>query len=232
MTAWGRLREMEGRRATVIDLYRLVAKPRGLEPEELPLEERLALGRLALPVIWPGFEMTAGSERRDPIAVVEYDTAWPEKFAGWRSRIVKELGPAAHRVEHIGSTAVPGLAAKPIIDIQVSVPDLAAEESYAPGLERAGVQLRSRDELHLYFRPFPGEPRDAHVHVCLSGSEWEREHLLFRDYLRRHPAWRDAYADAKREAARAWGDDRLAYTDAKNHIILDILDDAGRRDEL
>ncbi len=121
---------------------------------------------------------------------------------------------------------MPGLAAKPIIDIQVSVPDTEDEATYVPAVERAGARLRARDPGHRYFRPPADRPREVHVHVCESGSEWERNHLLFRDYLRAHPAARDAYAELKRELSQSYPDDRLAYTDAKAAFILDALDAA------
>jgi GrpB-like predicted nucleotidyltransferase (UPF0157 family) len=89
------------------------------------------------------------------------------------------------------------------------------------------VQLRSRDDFHRYFRPFPDKPRDVHVHVCTTGSDWEREHLLFRDHLRSDRDARDAYAQAKRAAAVAWADDGWAYTDAKTEIVLEILERAA-----
>ncbi len=80
--------------------------------------------------------------------------------------------------------------------------------------------------LHRYFRPFPDRPRDVHVHVCPVGSEWETEHLVFRDHLRTHADARERYAEAKQAAALTWADDGLAYTDAKTAVILAILDDA------
>jgi GrpB-like predicted nucleotidyltransferase (UPF0157 family) len=120
------------------------------------------------------------------------------------------------------------LAAKPVIDVQVSVADLANDDAYVPALEAIGLQLRSRDVFHRYFRPFPGRPREVHVHVCKLGSAWEAEHLRFRDYLRTHPAARDQYAQAKRRAAALWADDGLAYTDAKTEVILDILEQADQ----
>lgn len=95
-----------------------------------------------------------------------------------------------------------------------------------PPIEGLGLQLRSRDDLHRYFRPVPGEPDDVHVHVCVAGSDWEREHLLFRDYTRTHAAGRDGYESAKRRAAATWHDDGWAYTDAKSAVILDLLADA------
>lgn len=95
-----------------------------------------------------------------------------------------------------------------------------------PALEREGVQLRSRDDLHRYFRPFPGRPREVHVHVCATGSTWERDHVLFRDYLRANLQAREAYVAAKRHAAAVWADDRIVYTEAKSAAISRILDAA------
>jgi GrpB-like predicted nucleotidyltransferase (UPF0157 family) len=227
--AWRRLREAEGRRATGIDLYTLAAAPRGLAAHELPREERVSLAAVANLYLWPGFSVTASSDRdRDPLKVVDYDPAWPGQYARWHERLAAALGASALRIEHVGSTAVPGLAAKPVIDVQVSVAALADESGYVPPLAAAGVQLRSRDDLHRFFRPGADKPRDVHVHVCSAGSEWEREHLLFRDFLRAHPAAAGAYADAKGAAAGTWRDDRWAYTEAKTGIVLDTLESAER----
>jgi GrpB-like predicted nucleotidyltransferase (UPF0157 family) len=180
-----------------------------------------------MPEVWPGFAQTVGSERTgELIRILDYDPRWPQRFAQWRELLQARLGDTAVRIEHVGSTSVPGLAAKPIVDIQISVADLDDETRYVPPLEAAGVQLRSRDDWHRYFRPFPRHPREVHVHVCAAGSEWEREHLLFRDYLRSHPEPRDRYAAAKRHAAAVWADDGWAFTDAKTEVILGILDEA------
>ncbi|MGC9962588.1 MAG: GrpB family protein [Acidimicrobiales bacterium] len=230
--AWIRLREVEGERANMIDLYALVALPRGLLPNELPAEERLELWRSVAGVIWPGFNVAEGSARRhDSLDVVDYDPSWPEKFVFWRDKIKAEVGDLALRIEHVGSTSVPGLPAKPRIDIQVSVPDIAREDEYVPQIEAAGAQLRSRDDYHRFFRSFPGGPRVLQVHVCNVGSDWESDHLLFRDYLRSHPDARDAYAAVKLENAVVWADDGIGYTDAKGEIILDILVEARIWDE-
>jgi GrpB-like predicted nucleotidyltransferase (UPF0157 family) len=158
--------------------------------------------------------------------VVAYDPAWPGRFLRWCDRLAGQLADTALRIEHVGSTAVPGLPAKPTIDVQVSVADLEDEPRYVAPIQQVGVQLRSRDDQHRFFRPFAGQPREVHVHVCQAGSAWEREHLLFRDYLRSHPAARDAYAKVKWEAAAVWADDRIAYTEAKTGVILDLLDAA------
>jgi GrpB-like predicted nucleotidyltransferase (UPF0157 family) len=227
---WRRLRAAHGNRASVIDLYVLVADRRGLAAHELPLAERQELASQALPVMFPGFEIaeTTASTRGDPIEVVSYDEQWPIRFEAWRRRLVEALGPVAKRIDHIGSTAVRGLPGKPTVDIQVSVEDVDDEAAYVSEIEALGIQLRSRDDEHRYFRPFPGRPRDVHVHVCPAGSEWERRHLLFRDYLRASPTAREGYAKAKTEAAQRWHDDRVAYTEAKGGQILDILTDAER----
>ena len=134
----------------------------------------------------------------------------------------------ALRIEHVGSTSVPGLPAKPVIDIQVSVASLHDEDSYVPPCQAAGLQLRSRDDGHRFFRPPAGRPRDVHVHVCAAGSSWERGHLLFRDFLRADRAGQDAYAAMKLQTASRWRDDRMGYTEAKNDLILDLLDQAER----
>ncbi|MDQ3484559.1 MAG: GrpB family protein [Actinomycetota bacterium] len=227
--AWRRLRAVEGPRATMLDLYELAARRRGMAAHELPAEERHALAASVMPAVWPGWEPTSGSERPgDVIEVVDYDATWPDLYAAWRDVLVAALGATARRIEHIGSTAVPGLVAKPIIDVQVSVADLADEEAYVPALEAVGLQLRSRDGSHRYFRPFAGRPREIHVHFCEVGSAWEAEHLCFRDYLRANPDARDEYARAKRDAVAHWADDGWAYTDAKTEVVLDILARATR----
>jgi len=225
--AWLQLRAAEGRRSTVIDLYELVAASHGVAAHELPAALRLSLARQAMAQLWPGFAVTEGSERpRVPLVVLDYDPAWPQVYKRWQQRVATALGRTAIRIEHVGSTSVPGLAAKPIVDIQVSVADLGGEPRYVPLLEAIGLVLRSRDELHRYFRPPADQPREAHVHVCAAGGQWERDHLLFRDYLRAHPAACLRYAEAKRAGARRWSDDGWAYTEAKTGVILDILEQA------
>ena len=221
---WRRLRQARGPRVTVIDLYGLAAQPRGLKPHDLPLAERIELSKRALAMMYDGFELTADSDRgREPIELVPYDERWPATFDHWRTRLADALWDTAVRIEHVGSTSVPGLPAKPVIDIQVSVADVSDEERYVPHLAELGLQLRSRDVEHRYFRPFPGARRDVHVHVCRAGSGWERDHLLFRDYLRAMPDARQAYEESKAEAAATWRDDRMAYTEAKSSVILDTM---------
>lgn len=226
--AWRRLRDRFGARITLIDRYSLEAAHRRTQADELDDELRARLRAETLRAQFPAMEFTAGSQRADgPIEVVPYDSRWPARFLAWRNRLAAALGSAAIRIEHVGSTAVPGLAAKPVVDIQVSVGDPETEADYVAAVEGTGLQLRAREPGHRYFRPPPDRPREVHVHVCAAGSTWERNHLLFRDYLLAHPATRDAYADLKWTLAQRYADDRLAYTDAKTAFILDTLDAAS-----
>ncbi len=227
LVVWRELRRRLGDRVAVIELYGLAGRARGLSPHEVPRNERLALSEAILPVLYPGHESTPGSRRDDGIEIVAYDESWPARFERWRDRVVEALGPVARRVEHVGSTAVPGLPAKPVIDVQISVTDESDEGLYVPALESIGLQLRSRDDRHHYFRPFASRPRDVHVHVCSVGGSWERDHLLFRDFLRADTAARHDYARAKDEAARWWSDDRIAYTEAKGTVIRRLLREGG-----
>jgi GrpB-like predicted nucleotidyltransferase (UPF0157 family) len=222
---WSRLRASYGPEVNVIDLYALVAHNRRLQAHELPLAEREQLAARALPLMGDGFEFVAGSGRaeRDPIEIVSYEEIWPERFEAWRTRLAAALGDTARRIEHVGSTAVPGLPAKPVIDIQVSVDGLEDESRYVPPIESLGVQLRNRELVHRFFRPFSGLPRDVHVHVCARGGEWERRHLLFRDYLREDATAREVYVTAKRLAVKRWSDDRVAYTEAKDRPIRELM---------
>jgi GrpB-like predicted nucleotidyltransferase (UPF0157 family) len=163
-------------------------------------------------------ELVGGVEKRD-IRIVDYDPAWPRRFARERERIAGALGPVARRIDHIGSTAVPGLAAKAIVDIQVSVPDVEDEPSFLAALLAAGYRHRVREPGHQMVRT---PERDVHVHICTSGGEWERRHLLLRDWLRRDPADREAYQRRKRELARQDWADMNDYAAAKGPLIAEL----------
>jgi GrpB-like predicted nucleotidyltransferase (UPF0157 family) len=168
---------------------------------------------------WPGFAVSEGSERpMVPLVITGYDPAWPQTYERWRQRVAAALGRTAIRIDHVGSTSVPGLAAKPIVDIQVSVADPGGEPRYVPPLQAIGLVLRSRDELHRFLRPPAGQPREVHVHVCAAGGQWENDHLLFRDYLRAHPAACRRYAEAKRAAVVSDGPAPAPRTHDYRHI--------------
>jgi GrpB-like predicted nucleotidyltransferase (UPF0157 family) len=164
-----------------------------------------------------------GAVRNDPIEVVDYDPAWPARFEDLRARLAEALGSTAARIDHVGSTAVPSLAAKPVIDIQVSVPDVDDEAAYRDPIESCGFALRYRELGHRYFRPPPGLARLYQVHVCTFGSAWERVHLLFRDYLRANPDEAQRYQEMKRHVAAQNRGDRIAYNDAKGPLIVEML---------
>lgn len=160
----------------------------------------------------------------DPIIVEPYDPAWPGRFRELAGRLRTELGDRALRIDHIGSTSVPGLAAKPVIDVLISVADLDPVAAYAPGLERAGFHWRpnNADRLHRYFREIPGMAR-THLHVYQAGSWSEQLNLLFRDYLRADAAARQLYAETKVALAIRFRDDRPGYVDAKAPTVWALL---------
>jgi GrpB-like predicted nucleotidyltransferase (UPF0157 family) len=158
--------------------------------------------------------LVGGLERRE-IVIADPDPAWPRRFAAERERIAAALGDRARRIEHIGSTSVPGLAAKPIVDILVEVASLDGVD-----LEPAGYVLRVREEGHRMFRT---PELDVHVHVWPSGSPSIADDLAFRDRLRASPEDRAAYEALKRElAARDWPD-MNHYAEAKGPLIRAIL---------
>lgn len=166
-----------------------------------------------------------GSLGGERVQIVDPDPHWPAIYAEWEQRIRTALGDTAVDVQHIGSTSVPGLPAKPVVDIDVTVPDLEDEAAFTPGLLGLGLILAIREPEQRFFRPdvAAGAARVVHVHVCAAGSDWFRDDLLFRDYLRAHPARRDAYRDLKRDFARRLGHDRSAYTDAKTGFVRETV---------
>ena len=157
------------------------------------------------------------------IVIVEYDPAWVEGFERERARIVGALDEAALAVEHVGSTAVPGLAAKPIIDICLVVADSADETSYVPALGYAGYELHVREPDWHEHRMLRTPARDVHVHVFTAGSSEVARMLAFRDRLRTDDADRALYAAKKRElAGRRWPT-MQHYADAKTDVVDDIM---------
>jgi len=167
--------------------------------------------------------LIGGRERR-AIVLADHDPAWADRYELERRRVVGALGERVLRIDHIGSTSVPGLAAKPIIDIDLTVADPADEDAYVPDLVRAGYVLRVREPGHRMLRT---PQLDVHLHVCAPGSDWESRHLVFRDWLRAHPDDRQRYEDVKRDLARRQWDDMNDYADAKTEVIAEIMRRAG-----
>jgi GrpB-like predicted nucleotidyltransferase (UPF0157 family) len=163
-------------------------------------------------------ELVGGAEALR-VGLHDYDERWPEIFEQNRQRIADAVSPASVDIEHIGSTSVPGLAAKPIVDIVVAVADITAEEDYLDGLLGAGYELRVREPGHRMVRT---RERDIHVHIYERGNVAIDEYLLLRDHLRADAADRALYESTKRALMTQQWDDMNAYADAKTGVILEI----------
>jgi GrpB-like predicted nucleotidyltransferase (UPF0157 family) len=158
-----------------------------------------------------------------PIHLADYDPAWPALFQRERQRIQAALGPKMLRLEHVGSTSVPGLPAKPIIDLCLVVADTTDEGSYVPALEAAGYVLRIREPEWFEHRLFKGPDTDVNLHVYPEGCREIERYLLFRDRLRTNAAERELYLRTKRElAARTWKYVQN-YADAKGDVVEAII---------
>ena len=167
----------------------------------------------------------------ETLEIVPYDLQWPSAFKAERDRIAAALSAIAVRIDHNGSTSVPGLAAKPIIDIQVSVRSLPIE-TYAPALTQLGyVHVPHPDDSFCAFFHRPAAwPHTHHVHVVQSGEDEERRTLAFRDYLREHPEVAREYERLKRELAPQHSardfSSRQAYADAKTAFVRRVTERA------
>jgi GrpB-like predicted nucleotidyltransferase (UPF0157 family) len=164
--------------------------------------------------------------------LVEYDPKWPERFENERSRIIGALDVRALSIDHIGSTAVPGLAAKDIIDICLGVADSADESAYLTDLLDAGYELRAREPDWHEHRMLRTPERDVNLHVFTIGSGEITRCLLFRDRLRREPSERDLYEETKRSLATNEWPTRQDYADAKSDVVEEIIARARALDSI
>ena len=164
-------------------------------------------------------ELSGGREPAN-ITIVDYDPHWVKLFAGVEQRIRRALGAEAGMVEHIGSTSVPGLAAKPIIDVLVTVADVTDEAAFVPQLETQGYRLRVREPDHRMLRT---PERTVHIHVYEADNPAIPDYLDLRDWLRVSAEDRALYAATKRQLSRRQWDDMNDYADAKSDIIAAIL---------
>ena len=166
----------------------------------------------------------------EPIELSPYDPSWPAAFEHERVLIAPILGPNAIRIEHMGSTSIPGLPAKPIIDVIVLVDDLAAARSAIPALEATGYSFwaDNPDKSKLFLvRGLPLAPhRTHHLHIYDNADEVDR-HLIFRDRLRARPDLRDAYLALKTDLASRFRTDREAYTNHKTDFIDGVVRAVG-----
>jgi GrpB-like predicted nucleotidyltransferase (UPF0157 family) len=163
-----------------------------------------------------------------PVVIAPYDPVWALRFEREAERLHGALGALALRIDHVGSTSVPGLAAKPVIDIQISVIRLAPLQPLRSALAEAGyAHFPSEDDDRLPFFHRPETwPHDFHIHACVAGSREERRHLAFRDHLRENPDAATRYETLKRTLAAehhaATFEARQAYANAKTDFIAPI----------
>jgi len=162
-----------------------------------------------------------------PINLVEYDYRWPELFNREANRIRSVLGKKALQIEHVGSTSVPGLCAKPIIDIILVVENSADEVSYVPELEKVGYTLKIREPSWYEHRMFKGPDTDINLHVFSKGTPEVERMIRFRDWLRKNQEDRDKYADIKRSLAELNWKHVQDYADAKTSIVEEIMNRAN-----
>ena len=157
------------------------------------------------------------------VRLVDYDDRWPLLFADEERRIRDHCGPLALRLEHIGGTSIPGLCAKPVLDIAAGRPDGTALEDYVVALERAGYVYRGERGVpgREYFRR--GQPRTYHLHLVAEGSALWSDYITFRDYLRAHAEAAREFAGLKRVLAARFAHDREGYMNAKGPHVQDIL---------
>jgi GrpB-like predicted nucleotidyltransferase (UPF0157 family) len=177
-------------------------------------------------------EVTIGGPRplAGPVEINDYDPDWPRLYGREEERIRAVLGDRVIRIEHVGSTSVPGLPAKPLIDVALEVPDSSDEAAYVPALEAAGYSLRIREPEWFEHRVLKGPDNDVNVHVFSAGCEEVGRMLLFRDWLRANAADRELYAVRKRElAGREWKY-MQQYADAKTSVVKEIMARATREE--
>ena len=165
----------------------------------------------------------------DKIEIFPYDPAWPLLFAQLGATLRQALGHVALRIDHIGPTSVPGLDAKPVIDVQIAVVSLAPLDAFRVPLTQLGYVFRAENpELtKRYFREAGGQRR-THIHVRKEGSWAQQFALLFRDYMRTHPHDARRYAEVKYGLATQYGHDRQGYTEAKTPFIWETMLKADR----
>jgi GrpB-like predicted nucleotidyltransferase (UPF0157 family) len=166
-----------------------------------------------------------GRPEHRAIVLVDYDEAWAARYERERGNLENALEGLPHHTTHVGSTAVPGLCAKPIIDIQVALPHPDDEASYLKSFEGAGYVLRVREPGHRMLRT---PALDVQVHVCALGSDWERRHLLLREWLRRSEDERRLYGQLKMALSRIDWPTMNDYAAAKTETIVEITKRAER----
>lgn len=159
-----------------------------------------------------------------PVTVVPPDPTWPEQYAVVAERIRGALGDRVLSVDHVGSTSVPDLWAKPVIDVDLVVADSSCEDAYVPDLEAAGFVLRAREPDWQEHRVFRGDDPASVLHVWSPGSQEPARHRVFRDWLRTHDDDRAAYGALKAELATRGFTNGMDYNNHKAELVYDIYE--------
>ncbi|GAA6620697.1 GrpB family protein [Scytonema sp. NUACC26] len=181
-------------------------------PQEPMTEAQLQAVTIGAPVIL-----------NQPILIVDYDPEWPQLFEREATRIRADLGDRALSIEHVGSTSVPGLAAKPRIDILLVVANSADEANYVPALEATGYVLTIREPDWYQHRMLKGPDTDVNLHIFSQGCAEIERMLLFRNWLRCNPGDRQLYEQTKRQLAQQSWKYTQNYADAKSTVVAEIL---------
>ncbi len=171
-----------------------------------------------------GLGLTSGQAR-----VVAYDERWVLRFNEITALLRGVLGERVLAIEHVGSTSVPGLPAKPILDMVIAVPDFEKALELVPAIESLGFEFRPDEDIpdRHYFRMKMGEVRTHHLSLAEPGSDHFRKTIAFRDALRADPALARQYAELKYDLARRYPTDRPAYLDGKTDFVLNVLRSRG-----
>lgn len=164
--------------------------------------------------------------QRGIVKLVPYDPEWPRLFNEEKTKIQGVLGADVLGIEHIGSTAIPGMDAKPILDLMMAVPQIDRYDIYVETLEKLGYQFRRdyrKEQEHVLLVKGPEEKRTHYLKMTTLDSNFWREHILFRDYLIRHPERADIYRQLKYNLLEKYGGERSNYTDDKAPFIKETL---------
>lgn len=162
-------------------------------------------------------------EHNHQIHLCEYDQKWKELFQKEKEKIINALKGKDIIVEHVGSTSVPGLCAKPVIDISLVVEDSRNEDDYVPFLEKAGYVLKIREPYWYEHRMFKGKNPEVNLHVFSKGCQEAKRMIAFRDWLRTHEDDRQLYENTKKVLAKRKWKYIQDYADAKSQVVQEIL---------
>jgi GrpB-like predicted nucleotidyltransferase (UPF0157 family) len=166
-----------------------------------------------------------------PVNIVDYDPEWPDLYEKEKRRILEVAGDIIAGIEHVGSTAIPGIGAKPILDIMVAVNSLSDAEECIEPLRKIGYEYQPEHEASMPERRFfrrgnPPKEQHYHLHMVEQTSDFWKRHLLFRNYLRVHPKAAQDYYELKKRLAYKYGSDREGYTEAKTSFIESVVERA------